>query len=114
MAKKTVTFNVIWLRNCRPVTLTEGAHPLVLSMSRPTEEGWEYEEHSFMYESGVIYRESASGGCDCDGRIDHYQSDCCPDTEVFGRLSPNKKNILPAWRDVKRSQRDQYAEMMGY
>jgi hypothetical protein len=73
--------------------------------SRPTEEGYEYDN---------IELERNSGGRDCDGPIDRHSEYVCkigPDLQADTNCYGDK---LPKWQRTKARVRDYYAEAMGY
>jgi len=68
--------------------------------AEPTDEGYSYRAQTFTHHlDGTVTCSTASGGRDCDGRLDYY-SDLVWD---HGR-----------WELESRSQRDEYAEAAGY
>ena len=87
--------------------------PLRWGESRPSEEGYSYQSLSWGLSDGKVTRSSASGGRDCDGRVDFYEDLECP----IDQLAVNRYEggpLTPAWKNIRSSQRDQYAEMAGY
>ena len=94
--------------------LEEGADDLTLEHSIPTDEGWEYATERMWLLDGIVYRETQSGGCDCDGRIDHFRKMQCPVENLSGRVSPDGKWRLPMWESKKAWQHDHEAIKAGY
>ena len=93
--------------------------------SRPTDEGYSYESETWSHEGDRVTRESACGGSDCDGPI-HWDntSECMlPELQYHPPEFPGPDDgpdfieipvPRPNWQRVSASQRDVYAETMGY
>ena len=103
-----------WEGKNQSFVLEEGGDDLFLSRSAPTDEGFEYEEEELCLLDGIVYREMQSGGCDCDGRIDHFRKMQCPVEKLSGRISPDGKWRLPEWEEKKAWQHDHEAAKVGY
>lgn len=91
----------------------------------PDDEGWWWSGQEFEYDAdeGVVISRYTSERSDCDGRHSSY-SDCeCPLSDLQAR-PPEPADPewgadeipvpRPEWRKVSASQRDYYAEAMGY
>ena len=111
--KKTAIVPIYWNSRQLFCRVKEG-RTLSLHHSAPTDEGYEYESKEIYLEDGMIYKESASGGCDCDGPIHHYSDDVCPVERLYTIISPNGKFVWPDWKELRAWHRDVYAEAAGY
>lgn len=91
----------------------------------PDEEGWWWFGQEFEYDTDecVIVSRYSSAACDCDGPIERYSESECPLSDLQARppepADPEwgTEEIpvpRPEWRKVSASQRDYYAEAMGY
>ena len=90
----------------------------------PTDEGYSFEEISYKYyEEGVVTKDTASGGRDCDGEHRYYWEESCKVKNLqvlitYRSTYQTKKYqddpLIPAWEKVNESQYDQFAEMAGY
>ena len=95
------------------------------------DEGYHSECHTWsLSEDGLmVYEEGGSDDKDCDGPLYRTYNSCCPvenlaaqepyrDMDHAGNLLPADPNyhgvMFPAWERLSASQRDVYAEMMGY
>ena len=94
------------------ITLEPGQR-LSWGESHPTDEGFSYQSESWTFEGETITRESASGGRDCDGRIDYYRDSECSVYCLAARQYEDGE-FTPEWVDTGSSQRDEYAEAIGY
>ena len=109
-----------WI-NQSPVKLTlHLGKPIQFNEGGPCDEGYSYSRTIWMAERGedgclVVIRHWENDSQDCDGR--HWdggveQSD---QYDIHGGHFDEETGIrYPAWREVERSQRDYYAEAMGY
>lgn len=95
-----------------------------------TDEGWFSEATTWMHAVSEIVRENDSSGCDCDGPLyRHWRDRCCLDelavvshvkqSDDFERypdgwMPDYAAPLTPAWESVSSSQRDVYAEAVGY
>lgn len=103
-----------WVR----LKVREDAEPLHWGTAHLTEEG----SHSVFYEwwaddSGVYYRVDAFER-DCDGPLSRHGLYRCDwdelDTHLAYDLNGHFSHRTPCWEEVETSQRDEYAERMGY
>lgn len=80
-----------------------------------TDEGWSSEFHSWEYTDNLIRRYCVSDGRDCDGRLTQEQVAECPVVDLASGYSDLEERVrYPEWTEEGRSQRDEYAEAMGY
>ena len=81
------------------------------------EEGYSYEHVTWeLSEDGkTLFRESNSGGQDCDGRMS-YSNECEASTnkDTWVDCYDFEGEVRPDWNRVKSGQRDYSAEAMGY
>ena len=111
----------------RYIVLTTDAPTLDTHTGGPDEEGWSATYTRWILDSdeGTVTCETTTDGADCDGRMSTRSDVVCDvadlasvvpgrtqeDEETGAPLLPFK---VPAWRDVRRSQRDYSAEAAGY
>ena len=107
MKRTTKRIWIYW--NCwTRITITEGK-TFRLSKSEPTDEGFSYEDKAFyLAADGSISFDSAYGGCDCDGRIDHFEK------KIWEPGFGYNEHGQPRWQKEDAWQRDHSAEAMGY
>lgn len=107
------------------ITLRPGER-IVLHHGGPTDEGFIYHEEAYLYGDGRVICDAETHSRDCDGPLSTYRSDICQVAELNdrewdaddlewrserGRFTPPSR---PLWRKESASQRDHYAEAMGY
>lgn len=112
MSMKAVV--TLWWEGSNKEFEIEEGKDLRLERSDNNEEGWFYETEHLWLEDGIVYRESQSGGCDCDGRIDHFSEMQCPVEKLCAIQSGNGKYNIPAWEEMKRWKHDHEAIRAGY
>lgn len=87
-----------------------------------TDEGYSYTTTSYLHTGTGVECECLNEARDCDGRLDRWNKSFCPMSQLQ-KGNPawtehceleHPEVVFPAWERVKRGQRDQYAEMMGY
>ena len=110
--KKTAIVPLWWNGRLRNFRVKEGKD-LTLHWSEPTDEGYTYLSELLYLEHGIVYRESSSGGCDCDGPIDRYYEYTCP-VEKLHALPVGPGMCTPAWEDIDAYQVDAFAVAAGY
>jgi hypothetical protein len=80
-----------------------------------TDEGWSSEATCWTLENGIITRETITDGRDCDGRLMRSFVDKCPLAMLAAQPAYDAPELMvPVWRDIESSQRDEYAEAAGY
>ena len=84
-----------------------------------TDEGYSIETRVWEYDIDTlrVFATSHVRACDCDGPIEHYsQAACVANRENLqgGYSDPDYTIAYPAWQQISASQRDHYAEAMGY
>lgn len=112
------------LINDSPVKITiKPGHSLHWRKVWCHEEGWSAEAVTWFHEIDHIDRQSMTDGTDCDGRLSTFTECRCTLGSLGGyRPSPHAADVpesldayqFPQWERVRGSQRDQYAETMGY
>ena len=109
----------VW-ENGAPVKLTlRPGQSLAWASGGPTDEGWHRDETRWFYpaDEPFVYRAWCSDGADCDGRLTRAGEDRCylPALRHPHHTDPDDPSICyPRWEELSASQRDQFAEMMGY
>lgn len=105
-------FNVQWRGETVAITVRQGGEDKKLHHSEPTEEGHEYRCEEYYLHNGVVVRTVSWGGSDCDGPIDHFLVQECH----VGNLKKVQFGVYkyPEWETKSETQRDHYAEQMGY
>ena len=88
------------------LTLTPGQE-LNWGHGGATEEGWSLVSHSWLLEGGTIHHSLVTDGCDCDGRLTNYRMS-------MARVEDISRDRDPVWLSCEETQRDQFAEAMGY
>jgi hypothetical protein len=97
------------------VTLTlKPGQSLTWGKSWRHDEGGSYESHQWRFDGETLFDEAASGGTDCDGRIDQYEEYACPVALAKANWNEHAGALYPAWETVDAWQRDQFAESMNY
>lgn len=90
-----------------------------------TDEGYSNDYHSWEYdtEEGVVIADYANESRDCDGRHSYHATSNCliGDLQALPPVTADPENYVdeipvprPDWRRGASSQRDHYAEAMGY
>ena len=82
------------------------------------DEGWAMRTRHWRFDADDqrVYEMQASDGTDCDGRFAEQVLFCCVVTRPGGGV-PDEDHasvVYPAWERVSASQRDYFAEAMGY
>lgn len=109
-----------WVR----ITLKPG-QTLSYSDGRLTDEGHSWYQCEWEYDADemVVICRSSCGGSDCDGPHEYHYTSWCPVVDMEGQPPEDadpewQKEAIPVprplWRKGFASQRDIYAEMMGY
>jgi len=81
--------------------------PFTLEGGGPTDEGYFWWREKYYAEGGKIYCDYETASRDCDGPMESYSFHWC--------FPPKRrKDYVPEWHEVSRSQRDYFAEQMGY
>lgn len=82
----------------------------------PTEEGYGYRLLSYYFDEEFVEEENDSGGCDCDGKINHNNKHFCHLKSRMSGLTENGERVLvPDWKKKGHTRvYDKYAQMMGY
>lgn len=102
-----------------PVKITlrsTGRNVLRHSHGGPTDEGWSAEAYVWSLDGYLVRCEYTTAGSDCDGRHTSYSDTGCP----IGFLQSGYREetdpaiAYPEWQRISASQRDQFAEAMGY
>ena len=79
------------------------------------DEGWSAEYETWSLWDGLVTREVTTDGTDCDGRLTNYYSDECPIEDLRHHEAYDAPEyMVPEWRVMSQSQRDEYAEAAGY
>lgn len=80
------------------------------------EEGWHSTSERYTSDGIQVNHEWISDGRDCDGRLTQAGESVCLIDNLQSRLVEDFPDwpLLPQWELVDSSQRDEYAEMMGY
>ena len=112
-----------WVYLGSPVKLTlKPGQTLRHFRGGPCDEGWSSEYHDWTYGEGEIRRVYVSDGRDCDGRLTRTYTSACKVENLSGHV-PEEEYLdfhdgreihYPKWESVSSSQRDEYAEAMGY
>lgn len=76
-------------------------------------EGYTYKCQTWEYQDSVIHKSVATGGRDCDGRIDYYSEYMCAVENLCGYVTDNGAS-MPMWQETETVVADQYAQMAGY
>jgi hypothetical protein len=97
------------------ITVRQGQR-LHHSSGAPTDEGYHAEAHVWELDGYQVRCEYTTQSRDCDGRHSFYSDTVCPvGFLAAGYREENDPAIAyPQWHRVGSSQRDQFAEMMGY
>lgn len=74
----------------------------------PHDEGFSYTHEKWVREGDEIHHEHNTNSRDCDGPFETFGE------YVWTEADGVNENGFPKYRQVSRSQRDHYAEMMGY
>ena len=95
--------------------------------SEGTEEGWRARWESYEYDRGVVTHTWGSRERDCDGLHETFGETECGIAHLRSepyvrerwafdgfRSDPECAYLLPAWEDIRTSQRDHTAETAGY
>lgn len=91
------------------------------------DEGWSSESHTWEYEDHFVIEYIENDGTDCDGRLTQVSSWLC-NVELLKSghkpfcdewLTAEEREfyvdvVYPQWERVSASQRDEFAEAMGY
>ncbi len=114
----------VWWNGYVKLTVPGTGEKVTLHSYVPDEEGYSDHTEEYWYEDGHIVCESTTHARDCDGPLDRYCTvkASVVELDVFqpkaweidlrGRLRETK--LVPKWESVEASQRDHYAEAMGY
>lgn len=89
-----------------------------------TDEGWSRDYETWSFDGTFVYNESISDGVDCDGRLTRECQSICHLMDLR-KCQPTQRDwtsgedvawgpLVPQWRKLERSQRDQFAEAMNY
>lgn len=118
-------FWIWWKDGWVKLSLRDGQE-LSCHQGGPCEEGYHYESQRFYREGEEVYSEITTYSCDCDGPLDTYTkvrlTDFLPGVPqwdsfdwAIGDVFDISEGIKPScWERVTASQRDHYAEAMGY
>ena len=102
--------------NGSPVRITLD-HDQTLRWHRcePTDEGYSWEAEEWHFYRDKVYSTVQRGGRDCDGELMRLSEWECR-VDRLESFSPGTLDGVrfPDWEEVSSSQRDQYAELMGY
>jgi hypothetical protein len=79
-----------------------------------TEEGSVEVSLRYKLEGDFVTREYYRWESDCDGPHEHHEEARCHIMALHYNCMPDDGILSPNWRKVSRSQRDHYAETMGY
>ena len=103
----------IWVEDqWQEISLDETDDEWSHSESYPTEEGWHSSSIQLTYKKGVVIKEYNSRDSDCDGPLER-SSTWEWDGETT-HVSYDREHRVPDWKEVDSSQRDYFAEKMGY
>lgn len=104
-----------WIRyNCDWVKLTiQPGKSVQFGFSRPTEEGYHSESWRFDHDYNDVTRSIESNSSDCDGPLDTFTKYRAKIDELADDMSMSGVRF-PLWEKVNASQRDHFAERMGY
>lgn len=122
---KSVSFLVYEFGQWQQITLKQ-YQQVEFSEGGPHEEGFSHTETEYFYDAGVgrVTRESHTNGRDCDGPMQTWTDDWCSVEELEARVV--KMDVpeefpggqyeikVPEWQTGRRTQRDVFAESMGY
>ncbi len=110
----------IWFHQS-PVRITLYAgKPIETCEGGPHDEGYSYSRATYSLEKDpegflVVVKEWESDGRDCDGRLTrHGICECLRPNLDQGYHDEEHNVVYPSWDSISRSQRDEYAEAMGY
>ena len=100
--------------NDSPIRLTLPAGvDIEFSTGGKTDEGYDYTCETLRYDGkDTIHRTSVNNARDCDGPLDRYWEG----VSTRENWTANVQDGIPyaSWETVEQSQRDHYAEAMGY
>ena len=107
-------FYIYWNDDYTKLTLTPGQE-VALSYGGPCEEGYSYTAEVFRHAGDGVTCETHTQASDCDGPMEHhYEGFCRADRLALRPAYGDEQLLLPEWGRVAASQRDIYAEAMGY
>lgn len=114
---RTVRFavweNGTWSR----IGLTDGQQ-LSHTEGGPTDEGYSYENTTWIREGDTLRREYTSTARDCDGPLEHRQDSVChideAEADYHEDIETGEIIMRPNWEKVSSSRHDAYAEAAGY
>lgn len=110
-----------WNRSPVKITISD-KKPTRLHKCEPTDEGFHSEEEEYTLVDGVVFRECSSYSVDCDGP---FETNSVCSWKIGGETVPliswtwdgleyELPEHRPDWKRVSASQRDHFAEAMGY
>lgn len=80
-----------------------------------TDEGWSSEAHTWTFDGAKVKMNHHSDGVDCDGRLERFHTASCHVSGLKSGYHDLDHGVTyPDWATVRSSQRDHYAEAMGY
>lgn len=99
--------------------------PFVIEHSAPTEEGYHSESHEYSFCGDSVEYVKSSSSRDCDGPLHRTKVFVCKIENLAKkpliRWNEQEQKYLPVpdafepeWEEVSSTQRDEYAEAMGY
>lgn len=81
--------------------------PVNITGGGPTDEGFFCWQEQYWQEDGLVFCSYNTVSRDCDGPMETNSTD-------FAEPPLRRNDYRPAWKRYERSQRDHYAEAMGY
>lgn len=112
MSTRNARFWVVLLDDPVKITLRPGQR-LHWSTWSPDEEGWSSRLEEFEHAGDRVYWRSRTDGVDCDGRLTQYWEGSAT-LENLAIVDLEQGLLQPSWENEKSSQRDYFAEAMGY
>lgn len=114
---RTVRFAVWENQTWSRIGLTDGQQ-LEHTEGGPTDEGYSWENTTWIREGDIIRREYTSTARDCDGPLEHRQDSEChideAESDYHEDIETGEIIMRPNWEKVSSSRRDHYAEAAGY
>jgi len=80
----------------------------------PTDEGFSWTETTLRFDGHTVRRETYTSSSDCDGPHEHWFVTTCNLLDLRSHTYDGAEHRYPLWETVSASQRDHFAEAMGY
>ena len=98
----------VWIHGGEVTLTIRTGETLRWGYSMPDEEGYSFMSIEWTADTDGVYRDSTTGGRDCDGRVSHTHSDFCP----YNKLTTH---VLTQYRQTKVSEGEEaWLEMVPY